>query len=119
MVKRALKVFRKLASSSPEELRVRGVQLLHARQERWGLSGDTHEPTDAQFATMLADPYSGMNAESLRSHLATRNAPQFFAGVRSRAAADALNTPAWERARHTLLESAERVLEGRFDLLGY
>lgn len=123
-----IKVLRKLKGRSLEELRVRGGQAAACLAERAGLSVEARVRGDAEFFALLdASQFDGGNngknarltSESLFAHFRSRPSHAFFA---------AFNTPDETRAvlnsrfngseRALLIERAERIVAGRFDLLG-
>lgn len=122
MNKRALDNLKKLKGRSPHELRVRSGQALAAYAERAGLSAQSRVPSDAAFLRLLdASQFKSAKlvADDLLEHFRHRAAPQFFAAFDDRAATrEALqNRPMSEQ--QALIEKAERITEGRFDLLGF
>ncbi|MCA1641892.1 MAG: alginate lyase family protein [Acidobacteria bacterium] len=123
----AIKRLKKLRGRSLGELRVRGSQSLRALAERCGFSAQTRVPTDAAFFEQidlggwrskdsLRRPRS---AEELLAHFRSRRAPRFFASLDDRAGA----ATDWRELfkgdyEKSLVEHAERIVAGRFDLLG-
>jgi hypothetical protein len=124
-----IKVLRKLKGRSFEELRVRGVQAAACLAERAGLSVEARVRSDAAFFALLdASQFGGGNndgsgarltAESLFAHFRALPSHTFFAAFNApdetRAA---LNSRFSGSARAHLIERAERLVAGRFDLLG-
>ncbi|MCA1816662.1 MAG: heparinase II/III family protein [Acidobacteria bacterium] len=130
----ALDKLRKLRGRSLAELRVRGAQALAAFAERRGFSAQTRLATDAEFFKQIdldanetrranrdspGDPRRPRSAGELLAHFRGRTSPRFFASFD-----DAGATVAAWRARFgggyekSLVEHAERLVAGRFDLLG-
>ena len=112
----------KLKGRSLSELRQRGAQFLAACEERYGVSARSRLPTDAEFFRMLEtsrDKYAVTSAETLLDHFRTRTSPRFFAAF-----ADPQETRADLRrrfgasSRDAVTARAQRITEGRFDLLG-
>lgn len=121
-----IKVLRKLKGRSLEELRVRGGQAAACLAERAGLSVEARVRGDAEFFALLdASQFGGNNngsrltSESLFAHFRARPSHTFFAAFNApdetRAA---LNSRFNGRERALLVERAERIVAGRFDLLG-
>ena len=109
----------KLKGRSFEELRVRGAQALAAASERAGLSALARLPSDAHFFRLL-DPAAcaAQDSEAWLEHFRARNSPRFFAGFDDEVATrEALESRFADEAE-AVVARAERVLEGRFDLLG-
>jgi hypothetical protein len=112
----------KLKGRSIAELRERALQALAAEMERRGVSSAVGEPTDSVLRGEITDDLAerpGDLGEQLRDHLATREQPVFFAGVRDGSSAAELNDPRWSSERARLLATADAVVDGRFDLLGH
>ena len=111
----------KLKGRSFVELRERFGQFASAELELRGMSPLVGEPTDTAFAELL-DPVHALGADTarhLRTHFATRQTPAFFAGIRSGASARLMTQENWSAQHDQLIASAEKIMEGRFDLLGY
>jgi hypothetical protein len=116
-----LKKLRKLKGRSLKELRVRGAQALAARAERAGLSSRARVPSDAAFFRLL-DPSRTdgelKNAVDWLGHFRRRAAPRFFAGLCEEEQTRAALRTRFDGEAAATIERAERILEGRFDLLG-
>lgn len=118
-----LKKLRKLKGRSLTELRVRGAQAALACAEQSGLSTRARVPGDAPFfrlidATQLDS--KTVTAQSLLDHLRTRRRPRFFAGFdEGEDALEDLRQRFGARAEELVVERANRIVEGRFDLLGW
>jgi hypothetical protein len=122
-----IKVLRKLKGRSLDELRVRGVQAAACLAERAGLSADARLPADAAFLRLLdASQFGSGNSngaplasESLLTHFRSRPSHAFFAAFNAPDETRAvLVTRFGGDARASLVERAERIVAGRFDLLG-
>lgn len=112
----------KLKGRSLEELRVRGAQALAACAERSGLSSQSRLPSDAALLRLLdASRFerAPASAKHLLAHFQTRTAPKFFAAFDDRQATRAELEHRFEPERKVLIDKAERIIEGRFDLLGF
>jgi hypothetical protein len=108
-----------------DEVLVRSSQKLNAFAERRGLSSLSKLPTDGQFVALynlqtFDDARSW--AENVSQHFRSRTAPKFFSSLDS---ATVRNTiigelqSRWPNAKSEIVERAERIIEGRFDLLGF
>lgn len=115
-----LQVIGKLRDRSAEELRVRAAQKLHVMAERGGWSSLTRVPADLELFKLL-DPTqlesSAVSAEVLLQHFRSRKTPRFFAGFHEKQATIAELQTRFSSVR--AIESARRISEGRFDLLGF
>ena len=112
----------KLRGRSFAELRERLGQAVAAELERRHLASTVGEPTDRAFWSTI-DPRSlggeRLSPEGLRAHIARRESPAFFSGVRNGASAAELRTARWATEAGHLVAAADRVLAGTFDVLGY
>ena len=98
------------------------MQRVSAELEARCVSRDVNLPTDASLWTdrliegLILPPASG---DGRLEHFRARSVPEFFHGVRDRASATALRTSRWADAVAALVTAADRVREGRYDLLGH
>jgi hypothetical protein len=107
----------KLRRLSFDELKVRSAQSLNALMERRGWSSLATLPGDDDLYRLL-DTEIGSD-EQLFAEFRARTTPQFFAGfIDQQQTIAALRTYCPEFERRTL-ERAERVVNGKFDLLGF
>lgn len=105
----------KLGRLSIDELRVRGSQSLNALLERRGWSSLAKLPGDDLFRLLNLEIGSD---EQLFTHFRSRTSPRFFAGLTNpQKTIDAMRAHFPDFEKQTL-ERAERVLGGKFDLLG-
>ena len=111
----------KLRGRSLHELRGRAAQALSAALEAHGvpLIGDARDTDPAAPFDRSVARFDPASADAVGRHFATRTTPAFFPGVRDGASGAALRSARWAAERAALVEGADRVLEGRFDLLGY
>ena len=118
-----LKKLQRMRGRSFDELRVRGTQALAAYAERLGWSKLSSVPDDRAFFPLLDARAAGINgsADSLLKHFRTRTSPNFFPAF-----TDAEGTLAVLQARFgspahrsAVIEHADRLIRGRFDLLGF
>jgi len=112
---------KKLKGRSFDELRVRSEQAFSSFVERHGLTARTRVPTDAEFFSLI-DPshlVGSLNAAGLLSHFRARSTPHFFSSFDNRAETIAELRRRWPQRVDEITESAERMVGGRFDLLGF
>src|SRR6266545_2104044 len=105
-----------------EELRVRGAQKLTALAERRGWSSLTKLPADAELLAMLDRESIGRelwSAQELLEHFRSRSAPKFFPGVDKQNATVEQLRARWPEGEREILERANRIMQGQFDLLGF
>jgi hypothetical protein len=116
-----LKKIGKLKGRGLAELRVRGAQVLAARVERAGLSSLARVPSDAGFFRLLDSSRAGRelkSAEAWLEHFRTGRAPRFFAGFDEEQTTRSALRSRFGDEEAAVTNRAERILEGRFDLLG-
>src|SRR2546426_2328901 len=112
----------KIKNLSIDELRVRGSQALAAFSERCGWSSQINFPSDQALLGML-DP-SRCGDRELRSareflvHCQTRTETRFFAAFDRREATISEFRARWSAAEAVIVGQADRISQGRFDLLG-
>ena len=107
----------KLRGRSFDELRVRVQQQFAAFKEVRGLSSQTKLPTDKALLGLLTENYDSVAA--LRAHFQVRMRPQFFAGMSDRQGTVAEVAKRWPSASQDIVARANRIVDGRFDLLGF
>lgn len=112
----------KLRGRSFDELRVRGAQMLHTQAERCNLSKAARLPNDEElfklFRLPRANNASAFGANSL-AHFRARTSPNFFASFADkRVTLNKLKHRFGAGAKAKVIERANRICEGRFDLLG-
>jgi hypothetical protein len=113
---------RRLRRRTPDELRVRFTQALNARLERLGLSSQVRELSDEALRRRLDPlrlPRRLPSAEELLAHFRTRQGPRFFASFDDRCRTLEVLRGGWPKAENAIIESAERIRRGRFDLFGW
>ena len=117
-----LRRFRKLRGRSAAELRERLGQAVAAELELRHLASTVGEPTERAFWSTI-DPHAlggeRPSPDGLRAHVARRESPAFFSGVRNGASATELRTARWAVEASHLIAAADRILADRFDVLGY
>jgi hypothetical protein len=117
-----LKTVRKLKGRTSEELRTRTIQALHARAERLGLSSHVRELSDDALFRRLDPPRlhgPRVGAEELLAHFRARQSPRFFASFADRAHTIKALRRGWPDAERAVVESADNIARGRFDLFGW
>jgi hypothetical protein len=117
-----IKALRKLKGRSLTELRVRGRQAAACLAEQHGLSPQARIPADAAFFRLLDPALSGgarASAAALLERFRARPAANFFAAFAAPGETRALLRSRFGgRAGELLVERAERIVAGRFSLLG-
>ncbi|MBD0326921.1 MAG: hypothetical protein ICV68_10840, partial [Pyrinomonadaceae bacterium] len=117
-----IKLLRKLKGRSLTELRVRGAQAAASFAERARLSAQTRVPKDSSFFALLdASRFEAtpLSAEVLLAHFRSRASLNFFPAFSSPDETRAvLQSRFGGRARELVVERAERIVAGRFSLLG-
>lgn len=99
----------KLKNASLHELRVRAAQQVSAFSERRGWSPLAKLPGDEVFAV------SG----DLLEHFRARSTPSFFTSFQSPQETAAAFKSRWPASARKLIDKAERLVAGKFDLLGF
>ena len=113
----------KLKNADLNELHVRGAQLLAKLAERRGWSSLAKLPTDEALLRML-DPNSCRGTVPRSEHellnlFRSRKTPKFFAAFDDREATVRELRNRWPHAESEILERADAVIDGKFDLLGF
>jgi hypothetical protein len=112
---------RKISTVGFDELRVRGYQAFVARLERLGWSATSVSPSKIDLASIVLFPEAGISAaaELFLHQLRGEGPTRFFEGLTDPAATAAEILRRWPWVQRDLVGKAERVLEGRMDLLGF
>ena len=100
----------KLRRASLQELRVRAAQRVAAFSERRGWSTLVKLPSDHVFAHPTHD---------LLEHFRSRSEPVFFASFKSPERTVAEFKSRWPETVQQLIDKADRICAGKFDLLGF
>ena len=100
----------KLRRASLQELRVRAAQRVAAFSERRGWSTLVKLPSDHVF---------GHSTHDLLEHFRSRSEPSFFASFKSPEQTAAEFKLRWPGTAQRLIEKADRICDGKFDLLGF
>lgn len=117
----AFNKLKKLRGRSFAEFRARAGQAVAARGEMYGISAGSRPPADAEFSKLLSIPFASSaehSAEKLRESFRARRSPNFFAAFDDPAATKSELRRRWPESAASVVTRAERVLAGRFDLLG-
>ncbi len=110
---------KKLKGRSLDELRVRGSQKLSALAEKRKLTKETQLPSDEEFYNLLDKKIISTNnltREKFLEHFRTRTSPNFFKSFHE-AEKTKESLSCFENS--ALIEKANRICNGRFDLLGF
>ena len=112
---------KRLRQLSLDELRVRSAQTLHSFAERRGWSSLAKLPTDQAFLEMLDQDrlnHELWSARELLEHFQTRSEPKFFSSFADRETTVFEFKRRWPGVEKGIVEKADRLVAGRFDLLG-
>ena len=93
----------KLKNASFQELRERAAQKVSALSERHGLSDLAKLPSDTRFAELLKP----------------KSISTFFPGLHDSQSTSAIFKTRWPEMAQRLIEKADRITAGKFDLLGF
>lgn len=108
----------KLKNASLDELRVRAAQRVAAFSERHGWSALVKLPTDEALVSLL-HPGTIKATDDLLEYFRVRSEPAFFPSFQSSEKVVAELDSRWPATAQRLVEKADRVCEGKFDLLGF
>jgi hypothetical protein len=111
-----------LRGRSFQELWVRGKQGIGASGEKYGLSRQTHIPRGKALYRLLNSRMIGSGSPTpgaVLDHFRTRTFPCFFEGCSDPDATVQEWRRRWPAAAARTVEQADRIVSGRFDLLGY
>ena len=115
------KALKKLKGRSLKEIRTRGEQAITARSEQIGLIGKL--PSDEEFARLLdASTFDGeeFSAKNLFTKFYEQGKSSFFQSFAEREKTlEAFRRKFGGIVTALIIERAERLIEGRFDLLGF
>jgi hypothetical protein len=119
---KALDKLTKLKGRSFAELRERAAQKCAAYAEKLGWAEHAQLPTDEALQSLMDASVVGQNDfshENLLEHFRQRTAPKFFAAFDDRAEAQKdLHSHFGPREQQALIEKADKIIAGRFQLLG-
>ncbi len=111
---------RKLKGRTWTELRSRGGQALSAYTEQMGLSGKL--PGDEEFWDLIEKSYfidDALTKDNLLTSFYENADVRFFPSFRNKPETIALLRGFDEKVIRHIIEKAEKITEGKFDLLGY
>ena len=112
---------KKIKGKGWQEIKARGEQAISARADRIGLSGSL--PTDEEFVKLVDDSIFGaenITPEMLFERFCEDSEYNFFPSFRQKEQTIEFFRAAFgETAEQKIVEKAARVVEGKFDLLGY
>ncbi|HEX6717465.1 MAG TPA: alginate lyase family protein, partial [Pyrinomonadaceae bacterium] len=108
----------KLKNASLDELRVRAAQRVAAFSERRGWSALVKLPSDEAFASLL-DQEKSSATHDLLEYFRSRSKPKFFESLKNPEATAAVFKSRFPTTAQQLIDKADRICEGKFDLLGY
>ncbi len=111
---------KKIKGRSLKELRTRGEQAVFARAEQIGLSGKL--PSDADFVQLIdGAAFGGENvtAENLFEKFYEDAQFNFFPAFRQKKEILEIYESQFGASAKTFIEKAEKIVAGKFDLLGY
>jgi hypothetical protein len=113
----------KLKGRSHRELKARAGQALAAFAERRGWSEQSRLPSDTALLNLLEPgEFQGVapSIENLLEHFRDRTEPRFFASFDDRRTMQSeLLSRFGAQHQQTLIERADKIVEGRFQLLGF
>ena len=108
----------KLKNASLDELRVRAAQRFAALSERRGWSSLAKLPTDTAFASLLTAPNGETNYDLLET-FRSRSGRAFFPSLKEPEKTAAALKSRWPTTAQDLIDKADRICDGKFDLLGF
>lgn len=110
---------KKLKGRSLAEFKERGRQSANIFAERYGISSQIKLPPEGSFFQKFALPEKAISAESLFRHFRERKNENFYASFDNPEATIAELRRRFPREEKEIIERADRICEGYFDLLGY
>ncbi len=112
---------KKIKGKSWREIKSRGEQAIIARADRFGLSGNL--PTDEEFVGLVDESFffaGNVTPENTFEKFFEDAEYNFFPSFRQKEQTIEFFRAAYgENAEQNIVEKAERIIEGKFDLLGY
>ncbi|HKO45972.1 MAG TPA: heparinase II/III family protein [Pyrinomonadaceae bacterium] len=112
----------RLSRMSFAEMRVRSSQLVKKIAERHGWSSSSRWLTDAELLRRFrrtSDQKQFHSVEQLCREFGSAPRPYFFSGVCDADTTTAVLRGHWPEAETRILEAANRIVAGKFDLLGW
>lgn len=108
----------KLKNASFQELRVRAAQRVAAFSERRGWSDLVKLPADDEFISLFI-PDEGRANHDLLEYFRSRSEPTFFRSFDTPEKTAAAFQSRWPETAQRIIEKADRIYAGKFNLLGY
>src|SRR5262245_55223485 len=114
---------RKLRKTSFDELLVRSSQLLHdfAERQAWPRPGNSisDDALLGRIEGSRLEKAGGVSVANLCYHFRTRTEPHFFPAFDTPDSTIGELRKLWPEAEKHIIERADRITQGRFDLLGF
>src|SRR5678815_525116 len=110
------RLLKKISKLTIDELRVRGSQTLNSFAERRGWSSLSKLPDDDVLRSLLVVKDF---ADDPLKYFRARKQPVFFLGLDDSNRTVAALRERWSDAESEVIQTANRIVDGRFDLLGY
>ncbi len=110
---------KKLKGRSFDEFKERGQQSANIFAERFGVSAQLKLPSDAQLFQKFDLEAGKLSAENLFEHFRARKTVKFYASFENSEATIAELRKHFPDKETAIINRAERICEGFFDLLGY
>jgi hypothetical protein len=112
-------MFKKLKGRTLAEFRERGRQGANMFAERFGVSAQMKLPTDAEFFQKVDLPVKNVPGVNLLEHFRLRKVEKFYASFKKPQATIAELRRRFPENEIEVINRADRICEGFFDLLGY
>ncbi len=116
-----LETIKKIKGKSWTEIRTRGEQAIAARTDQVGLSGNL--PSDEEFVELVNESFFGagnVTAENLFDKFFEDAEYNFFPSFRQKdLTVEFFRTHFGEKSERQFVERAEKIINGKFDLLGF
>lgn len=112
--------FKKLRNRSWSEIRTRSGQMFSAYAEQIGLGGKL--PSDEEFVNFFDQSYfenASPSAQKIYDKFKEHSQNSFFPAFREIKKTSALFNIVFPESAKIFIEKSERIIEGKFDLLGY
>ena len=107
----------KLRNASLQELRARAAQRVSAFGERRGWSSLVKLPGDLEFASLFISA-KARATDNLLEYFRLRDEPVFFSSFKTPEQTAAAFKSRWPETAQRIVEKADRICDGKFDLLG-
>ncbi len=110
---------KKLKGRSFAEIKDRGRQSASVLAERFAVAPHARIPSDERFFRLLNIDGKNISGETLLDHLRSREVPQFYSSFDDPDATIGVLRQRFPEEIQAIIERADRIREGYFDLLGY